>query len=193
MTERLGHALHDGKAEAEAADGRAVRRRVRAETPRRSSRGRLRRCPGPCPTPRCARPARAGARSSRMPPALGVLHRVDHEVLQDAAEHQRIGDDGKTAAAPSHRQAFGARLRLDVEHDGGERSSSATGRKAGVRRPPRVWRCRGWTSAAPRSSSARARCARRCGAGARCRSARRARWPKGARRAAAARGRDRRR
>ena len=75
--------------------------------------------------------------------------------------------------APGERQVLGARQRLDVQHRARRIARRAAASAGWARsRPPRAWRCRGWTSAAPRSSSARARCARRGGAGGRRRSAR---------------------
>ena len=119
MPERLGHALHDRQAEAEAADGWAIRCRSALKLLEDHL------AVGLADT-RTGVPyldAHVGAAASRQQPdaaPLGVLHRVDQEVLQDAAEHQRIGDDGKAAGAPGQRQALRPRLRLKVENDRGE-------------------------------------------------------------------------
>ena len=132
MPERLGHALHDGQAEAEAADGRAVRGRAALELLEDDlPLGFADAGAGVPHLDAHVRPAPARAQPDAA--ALGILHRIDHQVLQDAAQHQRIGNDGQarcgatSSTAPWRAPAARCRARCEAK-----RSSSGTGRSAGV-------------------------------------------------------------
>ena len=78
----------------------------------------------------------APARQQADAALLGVLHGVDHQVLQDAAQHQRVGDDRRdrcgARSATGPWRAPAARCRARWRRSG---RRARTGRSAGVTTP----------------------------------------------------------
>ena len=117
--------------------------------------------PGPVSHTSMRTSAPAPARQETDAAPRGVLHRVDHEVLQDTAEHQRIGNDGSRCGARSSTglwRAPAARYRARWRRSARRAARDAS---AGVNTPASSLEISRMDSAALRWSSARARCARR--------------------------------
>ena len=108
MAECVRHTPHDGEAETEAGAAAAFRCRAALEffedvVTLRSGNARTR-------IPNFDRDVAApAARRKQQTTAIGITRGVGKEVLQNAAQHQRIGVDGEWRLTPTQLQAFAAR------------------------------------------------------------------------------------
>src|SRR5690242_15314449 len=99
MAERLGHALDDGETESEAADCRTVGRGAALKLLEDHLAIFLANAGTGIPYLDAHRVG-AAPREQQDAASVGVLDGVSEQILQDAAQHQRIGHDAEACATP---------------------------------------------------------------------------------------------